>query len=154
MPTYEIVYSRIKVSDKNEAPLSNPTKAYDYLMKNCFSPADMWRESAWAVFLDNRNAPIGKILISIGGINATWIDTKLVVKSALDSFAKGVILSHNHPSSDPMPGHKDILETDKLRKALAFFDIELTDHIVVTEESFYSFKEEVAIKVPNVTVKS
>ena len=53
-----------------------------------------------------------------------------------------IILFHNHPSGTPAPSVADINETNKLRKACDIFDISLLDHIILTDESYYSFAEE------------
>ena len=148
MPTYEIIYSRIKTSDKEEKPISNHAKAYEYLMRNCFTPETMWRESAWVVFLDKKNIPIGKFLLSTGGFDRTVLDIKLMAKAALDCNAEGIILSHNHTTGEPKPSQADIEQTKALKSAFHFLKIDLVDHIILTEEEYYSFSSEVTVKPP------
>ena len=56
--------------------------------------------------------------------------------------ATAIILFHNHPSGSAVPSASDINETQRLKRACDIFDIELLDHIILTDESFYSFAEE------------
>ena len=70
------------------------------------------------------------------------VDTRKIVRTALDENASFVILFHNHPSGDPSPSKADIAETHKLQKALQVFDLKLTDHIIVSDAKFFSFSEE------------
>lgn len=73
---------------------------------------------------------------------STVIDKKIIVSKALDKKANGIILVHNHPSGNPRPGKADIEQTDSLRKALITFDISLIDHVIISDDSFFSFAEE------------
>lgn len=99
-------------------------------------------EYSFALMLDCSNHINGYIKVSEGGLAQTIIEPKKVVKAALDANASGVILVHNHPSNNPCPSASDLRETDKLRKALNFFDIALVDHIILAEDEFFSFAED------------
>ena len=70
------------------------------------------------------------------------IDIKLVSKYAIESLCSGVIVAHNHPSGNTNPSNEDILITNKIKQALNIFDIQLMDHIILTEDSYYSFADE------------
>lgn len=141
-PVYELSLVRRKVADGDGRPLLNATLAARYLMEHCYEDSEMWREKAYAVFLDKAQRPLGHMLLSTGGVGVTAIDFRIVAKCALDTLAHGVLLSHNHPSGDPRPGSYDIDRTHKLKIALDTLNIKLEDHIVVTPESYYSFFEE------------
>ena len=80
--------------------------------------------------------------MSAGGMDSTVIDTKAVIRRALERKACGVILVHNHPSGSAMPGQADIRQTAVLKKALQACEIQLLDHVVVAEDSWYSFADE------------
>lgn len=80
--------------------------------------------------------------MSTGGINATVMDVKVIVAHALSVKAVSVILVHNHPSGNPRPGSEDIRLTEQLRTALNQFNISLLDHVVVADDSYYSFSDE------------
>lgn len=77
---------------------------------------------------------------------STIIDTKMIVKAALDTFSSGVILCHNHPSGNPRPSQADIRETEKLQKGLDFFSMRLLDHIILTEDNAFYFSSNTSKK--------
>jgi DNA repair protein RadC len=85
--------------------------------------------------------------LSFGGTECTVIDVKIAVRLAIMKMASAVILAHNHPSGNPAPSSSDIEQTRQLKNALAFFDIQLLDHIIVSDDSYYSFSDEVTHKV-------
>lgn len=99
-------------------------------------------EECWILFLNRANFIIDKEMLSRGGTTATIIDKKIIVGKALDKVASGLIIVHNHPSGNPRPGKADIEQTDALRKALGTFDISLIDHVIISDNSFFSFAEE------------
>ena len=84
-------------------------------------------------------------MITVGTIKSTQIDHRRIIKEALLTNATAIILFHNHPSGTPVPSVADINETNKFRKAcdiFDIFDISLLDHIILTDEFYYSFAEE------------
>ena len=81
-------------------------------------------------------------MISRGGMNATVIDNRIIIKRALEKQASGIIIVHNHPSGNPHPGESDIEQTKLLKKALDTFDISLLDHIVIADDRYYSFADD------------
>ena len=99
-------------------------------------------EECWVIYLNRANYIIGKECVSTGGLDATVIDVRLVMKSALERLASGIILVHNHPSGNPQPGSSDIRQTGILRKAAETFGISLLDHIIIADDRFYSFANE------------
>jgi DNA repair protein RadC len=74
------------------------------------------------------------------------MDCKRIVASALDRKAQALVLVHNHPSGNPRPGSEDIRQTAALRAALKPFSIELLDHVVFSDDSYYSFADETVYK--------
>ncbi len=137
---YNLKLVREAIENKSAVSVvTSPDKAADYLIDNCYKPEDMWRESCWMLTLDSDERITGQFLVSVGSEVCCLIDTTLVVRMALLAGAKGVILSHNHPGGNPVPGQADIKETERLRKALELLRIELCDHIIIGEETFYSF---------------
>lgn len=103
-------------------------------------------ESSFIMLLNKANKVIGWAKISQGGVSSTVVDISIVCKYVVETLAKGVILVHNHPSGSPMPGSADIHLTDNLRKALRYFDCCLLDHVILTEDSAYSFSDEAVIR--------
>lgn len=73
-------------------------------------------EEFWVILLNRANYIIHKEMISLGGISSTVVDSKLVVRMALDKRASGLIMVHNHPSGNPRPGHNDLTETERMKK--------------------------------------
>jgi DNA repair protein RadC len=99
-------------------------------------------EECWAMFLNRANYVLGKERMSVGGLESTVVDVKTILRRALERKASGVILVHNHPSGSAMPGQADIRQTAVLKKALQTCEIQLVDHVVVAEDSWYSFADE------------
>ena len=95
---------------------------------------------------------MGKDKVSVGGMESTVVDVKMILRRALERTAAGVILVHNHPSGSAMPGQADIRQTGLLRKALQSCEIQLIDHVIIAEDSWYSFADEqlVAEKIDKV----
>lgn len=98
-------------------------------------------EEFWVIFLNRANYVISKEMISLGGISATLAEPRQIVKRALDKRATGLILVHNHPSGNPEPGNADKEQTITMKKAANTFDIALLDHVIITDESYFSFAE-------------
>lgn len=104
---------------------------------------NLQHEECWVLYLNKANRLMGKERVSQGGISATVIDIKMIVRRAVDRLASGIILVHNHPSGNCMPGKNDISETAALREAAAFLDICLVDHIIIAGNKYYSFSDEI-----------
>lgn len=99
-------------------------------------------EECWVLFLNRANYLIAKERISIGGLDSTVLDNRIIVRKALERKANGIILVHNHPSGNAMPGNADIQATRALDKALKTCDLSLLDHVVIADDSYYSFADE------------
>ncbi|MCD8207632.1 MAG: DNA repair protein RadC [Bacteroidales bacterium] len=100
------------------------------------------REECWMFFLARNNRIITKERLSIGSQNNTVVDIKSVVRRAIDTHACSVVVAHNHPSGDPRPGRSDIDLTAGIRRALETFEVNLLDHVVFADGSFYSFADD------------
>ena len=92
--------------------------------------------------LNNSNETTGYFKISQGGITGTVVDIRIIAKYAIENLATGVILAHNHPSGKLMPSEADKQITRKVKDALKMFDIQVMDHLILTEQSYYSFADE------------
>ena len=99
-------------------------------------------EECWVIFLNRANFVLGKECMSVGGLESTVVDVKAILRRALERKASGVIMVHNHPSGSAMPGQADIKQTAILKKALQTCEIHLIDHVVIAEDSWYSFADE------------
>ena len=101
------------------------------------------REECWGIFLNSNQYVIATEQLTLGDDISTIIDSKGIVRRALDHQCRKFILVHNHPSGNPMPGKADISQTGQLKDALAPFNIKLLDHVIVSDDSFYSFVDDV-----------
>ncbi|NBL65507.1 DNA repair protein RadC [Flavobacterium sp. NST-5] len=99
-------------------------------------------EEFWILYLNNSNKVIYKTQLSKGGITGTVVDIRLIFKIALEQNAVSIIISHNHPSGLLTPSDADINITKKIMEAGKTMDIAVLDHIIVTENSYYSFNDE------------
>lgn len=98
-------------------------------------------ESFFILLLDMSLHTIGYAKISQGGITGTVVDKKIVFKYIIDSLASAVIIAHNHPSGNLNPSTQDIEVTKKIREMCLLTDSYLSDHIILTKDSFYSFTD-------------
>ena len=94
------------------------------------------------VFLNKSNKIIHFEIISRGGITGTVADPRIILKKALEENATSIVLCHNHPSGNLQPSKADEAITYKIKEAAKFLDIQLMDHIIVSEEGWYSFADE------------
>jgi DNA repair protein RadC len=103
---------------------------------------DMPHEEFWILLLNRANQVIDKSRISQGGISGTVIDTRLILRSALEKLASGLILCHNHPSGNVQPSEQDKKITEKIKNAAGFMEISLLDHVIVADRNYFSFADE------------
>ncbi|MCX6173014.1 MAG: DNA repair protein RadC [Flavobacterium sp.] len=99
-------------------------------------------EEFWVLYLNNSNKVIYKSQLSKGGITGTVVDVRLIFKTALENNATSIILTHNHPSGKLQASDADIAITKKLKLAGEQLDIKVLDHIIITENGYYSFQDE------------
>ena len=105
-------------------------------------------EEFWVMLLNRANYVISLEHISMGNISSTSLDVPRILKKVLDKNATGVIMFHNHPSDNPMPGQNDIDATISLKKALEAMDKQLLDHLILSDSGYYSFSQETVIRSP------
>lgn len=103
---------------------------------------DQRHESFWIILLNRNNLIIGKKKVSDGGVSGTFVDVRIILKHGVDMLASGIILIHNHPSGNPQPSKEDIQITRKLKEACGFLDMVVVDHIIIVQNSYYSFSNE------------
>lgn len=94
------------------------------------------------VFLNRANRINHFEVISEGGITGTVADPRIILKKALEEDAVSIILCHNHPSGNLLPSRADEELTRKIKEASKYFDIKVLDHIIVSEDGYYSFADE------------
>ena len=99
-------------------------------------------EECWALYLTSSNRIIERQRVSQGGVQATVVDHRLIVKRALELLSTQIILVHNHPSGAASPSDADKVLTRKIKEAAALFDIKLLDHIIISSEGPFSLRRE------------
>ena len=103
---------------------------------------DLPHEEFWIIYVNNSNKVIQKNQLSKGGITGTLVDVRLVLKTALEVGATGLILAHNHPSGTLLPSEADKNITQKLKVAALSLDIKVLDHLIIAEKAYFSFADE------------
>lgn len=98
-------------------------------------------ESSFILLLNQANDTIGYAKISQGGISGTVVDARLIAHYAVSSLATGVIICHNHPSGQCFPSETDLSLTNRVKAGLKLLEIALLDHVILTDESYYSFAD-------------
>lgn len=101
--------------------------------------ADLNHEEFWIITMAQSNKVIGTHLVSKGGLAATIVDPKIIFQIALENHAASIILAHNHPSGGLKPSQQDISITKRLCEAGRVLEIKVFDHIIVTDDSYFSF---------------
>lgn len=102
---------------------------------------DKAKEHFKLILLNTRNRIIGISTVSIGTLNASLVHPREVFKDAITHNAYSVVLAHNHPSGDSEPSEDDLMITKRLVEAGKILDIKVTDHIIITKNGYFSFKE-------------
>lgn len=105
------------------------------------SKTDRNREHFWTVSLDNAHRILNIELVSMGTVNATLVQPMEVLSIPLQKRAVKLILIHNHPSGELIPSDADKDRTDHLIQACLLMDVPVIDHMIITEASFYSFRD-------------
>lgn len=103
--------------------------------------ADLPHEETWSLFLNKSNRVIKRYQVSKGGISATVVDIRTIMKEALESLATAMILCHNHPSGSHHPSLEDDNITQSLKKAGQLMNIPLLDHVIICDHSYFSYRD-------------
>jgi len=99
-------------------------------------------EEFWIVYLNNSNKVMHTAQLSKGSITGTLVDVRLVMKRALELGAVALVLAHNHPSGTLVPSKADKQITEKLKNASIALDIKVLDHLIITQNDYFSFADE------------
>lgn len=116
------------------------SKDIAYYLKDKLS--DLRHEVFAVIFLNRANNIKHFEIISSGGITGTVADPRMILRKAIEEDATSIILSHNHPSGNLKPSRADEELTLKIKQAATYFDIMILDHIIVSEEGYFSFSDE------------
>ena len=113
---------------------SDVTSKYGFLR-------DRPKEHFYAIFLKSDNEVIGDKLVSLGDTGTASIDTKDIARTAVLTNAAAVILVHNHPSTNDRPTDQDLKATEEIQDALDLFDVNVLDHVIISQTGTYSMRQ-------------
>lgn len=100
------------------------------------------REEMILICFNGKNKVIKELRVSVGTVNQTVASPRELFLEALRCEAVSVIMVHNHPSGDPTPSRQDVLTTKRMQKIGDFLGIPLSDHLIIGDGSYVSFREE------------
>lgn len=100
---------------------------------------DLLHEEFWCIYLNQANKPMYRRRISKGGITSTIVDQRLIFKYCYEYNAVSIILVHNHPSGKTNPSEQDFYLTKQLIQSGKILNINILDHVIITQNSYYSF---------------
>src|SRR5688500_2612110 len=131
---------RRQAGNSLEKPIvSNSSDVANYLQTIL---KDYTHEVFAVIFLNRANKINHFEIVSKGGITGTVADPRIILKKALEEDAVNLILCHNHPSGSLRPSKADEELTTKIKEAAKYFDIKVIDHIIVSDNGYYSFADE------------
>lgn len=130
---------RVRLEDALRQDKITSSKAVFNIMQPIIG--ELPHEEFWVIYLNNANKVIYKEQLSKGGITATLVDVRMLFKKAVELMAIGIILCHNHPSGKLTPSQSDKTLTQKVQKAGATLDINVLDHLIITEKDYFSFAD-------------
>jgi len=128
----KVVYKKIKT-------ISSSEDAYKYVRDNLEFRK---KEHFYTIFLNSKNDIIATEEISIGDLTSTIVNPREVFRPAIKKSASSIIIIHNHPSGNPTPSKEDIIITNRLVECGKLLDIKVLDHLIIGNDSYYSFKKE------------
>lgn len=131
-----------KPNNKHKPVIKRSQDAYDVFRGFFSGDTISLQESFAAMYLNRANKVIGVFMASKGGMTGTIADPRLILAVALKTAACSVMLCHNHPSGNLKPSRQDEELTTKIKEAGRYMDIKVIDHLILAEESFYSFADE------------
>jgi DNA repair protein RadC len=99
------------------------------------------REAMFLLIMDQANQIVAYAKLSEGDIASCTFPMRLALKHLLNNLSSNCIVSHNHPSGQQRPSESDRQMTKKFKDACKLLDISVLDHIIVTDESYYSFAD-------------
>lgn len=128
-------------------------KAKNNLREKIHSSTDVYRimqpimvnqevEELWAIYMNMASRIVKMKRISVGGIAQTLVDIRILLKEALLCNAVAMTICHNHPSGNVRPSSADDQLTEKISKACKTMDIRFLDHVIIADDTYYSYEDE------------
>lgn len=122
--------------------ITSSQQTYSLLKQQWDTGRISFLEEFKVILLNRSNHVLGIVDISMGGVSGTYVDPKVVFAVALKGNGSGIILTHNHPSGSIRPSEADIKLTKRLLECGKLLDINVWDHIIISENSYYSFADD------------
>lgn len=141
MKSYKYDFKCKKTTSFKSVKIKSSDDAYKYALQFWKSDINMY-ESCFIMLLDRARNVIGWAKISQGGVATTIMDVRIICKYAIETLSSSVILLHNHPSGSVKPSPQDKQLTQQIKDGLNVFGIPLDDHLVMSEEEYFSFCDE------------
>ena len=138
----ELGRRRTNVETETPSPMIGSKAVYAFMRPVLL---DLPLEQFWIILLNQSLRPIRKVKICEGGIAHVVVDIRVLFKEALEHFATAIVLVHNHPSGKLQPSQEDINLTRKVVSAGEILQIRVLDHLIFTNQGYYSFSDEGAL---------
>ena len=127
---------------KSRNKIYSSEDAYEVLLSTYREGTICYKEYCKVLFLNQAKQVLGYTLISEGGITDTTVDVRVILQAALLTNSVAIILAHNHPSGNLKPSKEDLRLTKQVKDAAQLMRITVTDHLILSDVSYYSFADE------------
>lgn len=136
---FELGRRRTEAGQTRRPQITGSKSAYDVFRPHF---EDLGHEEFWVMVLNRNNRIIGSQKVGMGGIDRTVADVRIILKFAIMQSGSGIIVAHNHPSGNLTPSESDIKLTQQIAHAGRFMEIQLLDHLIVSDAGYFSFADE------------
>jgi len=133
----ELARRRAEEKAEELEDMSTPAEVWTYMLPKM---RGLVSEEAWVLLLNSNYKLIKAVRISSGGLSETLVDVRLVIREAILNNATAITLCHNHPSGTLRPSDADDHITTQVNKACNVMRLLLSDHVIITEGGYYSYK--------------
>lgn len=125
-------------ASKQVVCINNSDSAYKMMRHRV---ANLDHEEFWVLMLSRSLKIIHDARIGVGGLSATVVDIKILMRHVIDNRASAIMIFHNHPSGNLTPSTQDDTLTNKIKAAANLFDVTLLDHLIISDNGFYSYAD-------------
>ncbi len=136
---FEIGRRRINNGIQVRSKIASSSDVFELMKPNLL---DLQTEHFWLVLMNRANVVLSITQVSHGGVSGTVVDPKTIFKAAMDVLASSIILIHNHPSGNLKPSEADLKITNQLKAGGKLLEIAILDHLIFTNDGYFSFADE------------
>ncbi len=136
------ILAAIELSRRHLIKRNSKIGCAEDVWRELHSYADKKQEYLLSVTLDGAGHIIEKRIVTVGTLNQSLVHPRELFADAITDRAAGIIMAHNHPSGNCFPSSEDRRVTRRIKDAGSIIGIELIDHVIITEDSWFSFAEE------------